>query len=72
MNTDVINCIPLYQRNEEPVWGRSGYDIHRSPPPLQGAIVPPYSTSVIHSAVKPPAESDIYRCEYICIRAALL
>ncbi|EFO16242.1 hypothetical protein LOAG_12266 [Loa loa] len=61
MNTDVTSRLPLYQRTAEPVWGRSGYDFHRSPPPLQGATVPPYSTAVIHSAVKPPTESDIYR-----------
>lgn len=61
MNTDVINRLPLYQRAAEPVWGRSGYDFNRSPPPLQGAIVPPYSTAVIHSGAKPPTESNIYR-----------
>ncbi|VDK69348.1 unnamed protein product [Litomosoides sigmodontis] len=61
MNTDVINRLPLYQRSAEPVWGRSAYDFNRSPPPLQGAIVPPYSTAVIHSDVKPLTESDIYR-----------
>lgn len=63
-----MSHMPLYQRNEEPVWGRGSYDIHRSPPPLQGAIVPPYSTTVIHSTAKPPTESDIYKlafCRYI-------
>uniref|UniRef100_A0A0R3S0G9 Sarcoglycan complex subunit protein n=1 Tax=Elaeophora elaphi TaxID=1147741 RepID=A0A0R3S0G9_9BILA len=61
MNSDMISRLPLYQRTAEPVWGRSGYDFNRSPPPLQGAIVPPYSTAVIHSTVKAPTESDIYR-----------
>lgn len=67
MNTDVINRLPLYQRNAEPVWGRGGYDFNRSPAPLQGAILPPYSTAVIHSDVKPLTESDIYRYTYIYV-----
>ncbi|VDN01579.1 unnamed protein product [Thelazia callipaeda] len=61
MDTAVMSHLPIYQRSEEPVWGRSSYDMHRSPPPLQGAVVPSYSTTVIHSVAKPPTESDIYR-----------
>lgn len=53
-----MSHLSLYQRADEPVWGRAGY---RSPPPLHGANVPPYSTTVIHSSAKPPTESDIYR-----------
>ncbi|VDP11158.1 unnamed protein product [Onchocerca flexuosa] len=61
MNTDMTTRLPMYQRSDEPVWGRSSYDFHRSPPSLQGAIVPPYSTTVIHPPLKAPSESDIYR-----------
>uniref|UniRef100_A0A8R1XLU1 Sarcoglycan complex subunit protein n=1 Tax=Onchocerca volvulus TaxID=6282 RepID=A0A8R1XLU1_ONCVO len=61
MSTDMTTRLPVYQRTDEPVWGRSSYDFHRSPSSLQGAVVPSYSTTVIHPPLKAPSESDIYR-----------
>ncbi|VDD89484.1 unnamed protein product [Enterobius vermicularis] len=58
---------PSYQRPlDEPIWGRSSYDIHHSTAPMQSSSVLtqspcPHHTTVVQSSSKPPAESDIYR-----------